>query len=146
MQTRLYRSRRNRWLAGVCGGLGQYLRIDANLVRVFFILFAFGTTGWFGLFVYGVLWIALPLEDRESEPFNLNERFAEMGRDLNEAVRGSGQRVASVVGIALIVLGVVYLVQNLGIPWLNWFRFAILWPVLLILAGIALIVRRARRE
>ena len=57
---KLYRSRTERWLAGVCGGLGQYFGIDATLVRVLFVIFAltFGS----GFLIYLVLWIIIPNE------------------------------------------------------------------------------------
>jgi len=35
---RLYRSRSNRWLAGVCGGLGEYFNIDPLVIRLLFLL------------------------------------------------------------------------------------------------------------
>jgi phage shock protein C len=57
---KLYRSRTERWLAGVCGGLGEYFGVDPTLVRVLFVLFAltFGS----GFLIYLVLWIVIPLE------------------------------------------------------------------------------------
>lgn len=62
---RLYRSRRNRVLAGVCGGLGEYFNIDPVIVRLImiFILPAF-------LWVYIILWVLTPEEPiiyKESE-------------------------------------------------------------------------------
>ena len=45
-------------------------------------------------------------------------------------------------GAALIVAGVYFLLQNLGL--LNWIRGDVLWPVLLILLGVALLWRRLR--
>lgn len=61
---KLYRSRTERWLAGVCGGLGKYFGIDPTLVRVIFVLFAltFGS----GFLIYLVLWIVIPLEPLEA--------------------------------------------------------------------------------
>ena len=57
---RLYRSRSERWLAGVCGGIGDYFDIDATVIRILFVLFAlvFGS----GLLFYLILWILIPLE------------------------------------------------------------------------------------
>jgi phage shock protein C len=57
---RLYRSRSERWLAGVCGGIGDYFDIDATVIRALFVLFAlvFGS----GLLFYLILWILIPLE------------------------------------------------------------------------------------
>ena len=56
---RLYRSENDKMVAGVCGGLAAYLRIDPSVMRIIYavlILASFGT----GLLVYFVLWIALP--------------------------------------------------------------------------------------
>lgn len=57
---RLYRSRTNRWLAGVCGGLGQYLGLDPTVIRVLFALLALVVGG--GFLLYLLLWIIIPLE------------------------------------------------------------------------------------
>jgi phage shock protein C len=57
---KLYRSRSNRMLAGVCGGLAQYFNIDPTLVRVLFVVLA--VLGGSGLLIYLVLWIVVPEE------------------------------------------------------------------------------------
>ena len=55
---KLYRSRSQRMIAGVCGGLSDYFNIDATLVRVLFLLLAvFGGTG---LVIYIVMWVIVP--------------------------------------------------------------------------------------
>lgn len=57
---RLYRSRTERQIAGVCGGLGNYLGIDPTVVRLLFILglvFVGGT-----LLAYLVLALVIPEE------------------------------------------------------------------------------------
>lgn len=58
---RLTRSRDDRWLSGVCGGVARYAGIDANLVRLIVVL---GTIFGFGsLFVaYVVAWVLMPQE------------------------------------------------------------------------------------
>src|SRR5260221_13947339 len=60
MSTRLERSTTNRVVAGVCGGIAEYLQVDATLVRVFFVI---GTiiTGGLGLLGYIILVVLLPL-------------------------------------------------------------------------------------
>jgi phage shock protein C len=55
---RLYRSRSNRQLAGVCGGLADYFNIDATLVRVLFVVLA--VLGGSGLLAYILFWIVVP--------------------------------------------------------------------------------------
>lgn len=56
---RLVRSRDDRWLSGVCGGVAEYAGVDANLVRLLVVL---GTVLGFGslLLVYVVAWILMP--------------------------------------------------------------------------------------
>lgn len=57
---RLTRSRSNRQLAGVCGGLGQYFGIDPTLLRMAFVLMViFGGTG---LLLYIILALVIPEE------------------------------------------------------------------------------------
>jgi phage shock protein C len=58
---RLVRSRDDRWIAGVCGGVAQYLGVDANLVRLIVVL---GTIFGFGslLVAYVVAWVLMPEE------------------------------------------------------------------------------------
>jgi phage shock protein C len=60
-QTRkLYRSRTDRKLAGVCGGLAQYFNLDATLIRVLFLVLA--VLGGSGLVLYLAMWIIVPNE------------------------------------------------------------------------------------
>lgn len=57
---KLYRSRKDRKLAGVCGGLGEYIGLDPNVVRVLFIVLA--VLGGAGLIIYLAMWIIVPQE------------------------------------------------------------------------------------
>lgn len=59
-QRTLYRSRQDRMLAGVCGGLGDYFRLDPTLVRLIFVLLAMFTG--VGILAYVALWIVVPEE------------------------------------------------------------------------------------
>jgi phage shock protein C len=155
MQNRIFRLRQGAMIAGVCAGLGLYLRIDPTLVRIFFILLAFAGNG-IGALIYLLLWIILPLEDQKRDVTfsdtvqNSSQEIAEharqMGQELRDMVRQPDPRAGVVIGAALILIGAFYLLQNLNLPWLNWFNFDVLWPVLLIIGGIALLLRRARGE
>jgi phage shock protein PspC (stress-responsive transcriptional regulator) len=57
---RLYRSRTQRMIGGVCGGLANYLNADPTLIRLLMVLFALA--GGPGLIAYLILWIVVPLE------------------------------------------------------------------------------------
>jgi len=54
---RLYRSRSNRWIAGVCGGLGEYLNIDPIIVRILAIIIP-----GFGWIAYLICALLIPSE------------------------------------------------------------------------------------
>lgn len=57
---KLYRSRKDRMIAGVAGGLGEYLNMDPTIVRLLFVLFALA--GGPGLLVYLVMLLVVPEE------------------------------------------------------------------------------------
>lgn len=59
---RLYRSRDERMIAGVCGGLGKYLSVDPTIIRILFIIFAF-TGG--GFLAYLIMLLVVPEEPME---------------------------------------------------------------------------------
>jgi phage shock protein C len=63
MQTkRLFRSRTDMMLGGVCGGLAKYLNVDPTVVRLVFVLLLFIGGG--GFWIYLVLWLITPVEPR----------------------------------------------------------------------------------
>lgn len=57
IEKRLYRSRENKMLCGVCGGIGEYFNVDATLIRLLFVLF--GCTG-SGIVAYIIAAIIIP--------------------------------------------------------------------------------------
>lgn len=58
---KLYRSRKNRMIAGVCGGLADYFDIDPTWVRLIFVFLFF--VGGAALLAYVILWIIVPLDN-----------------------------------------------------------------------------------
>lgn len=125
MQTKLYRSRANSMIAGVCGGLGEYLNVDPNILRVVAVLLIFAKG--IGLLAYVIAWVIVP---RRSEV-----EAQTVAPDKSEASR-------LLPGLILIVVGLVFLMNNL-IPW---FGFSYLWPVFLIAVGAALLFKALRAE
>ncbi|HLC35793.1 MAG TPA: PspC domain-containing protein [Anaerolineales bacterium] len=57
---RLYRSRTQRMIGGVCGGLGEYFDIDPTIVRLLFVVTALA--GGPGLLAYIIMLIVVPSE------------------------------------------------------------------------------------
>lgn len=56
---RLVRSQTDRWLGGVCGGLADYLGVDANLIRLLVVIGSLFTAGTV-LIAYIAAWILMP--------------------------------------------------------------------------------------
>jgi phage shock protein C len=62
----MYRSRADKKIAGVCGGLAAYLAVDPVIVRLAFVMAGIASIG-FMVVVYIVLAIAVPVEPAASE-------------------------------------------------------------------------------
>jgi len=141
MEKKLFRSSEDRMLGGVCGGLGEFLGIDATLIRLAFFLLLFG--GGVGFWVYIVLWVLIPEQGVENAG-EFGDRIRLVGDDFVNAVNRPHPKSGLIIGGGLIILGALWLLEALGIPWLWWMDFDVLWPALLILAGIVLIFRWKR--
>jgi phage shock protein PspC (stress-responsive transcriptional regulator) len=59
---RLYRSKSNRVIAGVCGGIGEYFKVDPTLVRLLWLLISMVSAGLGGAVAYIIAWIIIPEE------------------------------------------------------------------------------------
>ena len=60
MTPRLYRSRRHRVIAGVCGGLAERYDWDPSVVRLVFVLASFLPIPTHMVLVYIIMWIVVP--------------------------------------------------------------------------------------
>ncbi len=57
---KLYRSKKNRMIAGICGGLGEYLNVDPTFVRLIFVALLIFTGFFPGLIAYLIWWAIVP--------------------------------------------------------------------------------------
>jgi phage shock protein C len=57
----LRRSRTDRWIGGVCGGLAQWLGWDSTVVRILYIVLSILSAAFPGILVYLLLWLVMPL-------------------------------------------------------------------------------------
>lgn len=152
MSETLYRSQTDRLIGGVCGGLAAYLRIDATIIRLLFVLFALGSG--LGLIVYLILWAIVPEEGHgaigDSDTIRANadeigERMRTLGNDLGHTLRDPSPQTALILGATLVFLGMVFLIDALDLPWLRWFSFGNLWPLALIVLGALFLWRRVQK-
>jgi len=57
---RLYRSRKNRMISGVCGGIGEYFNVDPTLIRLLWVIVTILTGILFGIIAYIIAVIIIP--------------------------------------------------------------------------------------
>jgi phage shock protein PspC (stress-responsive transcriptional regulator) len=114
---RLYKSRDDRMIAGVCGGLAEYFGIDAVIVRVIAVALVFA--GGAGLLAYIAAWLLVP--ERDTPP-------------------GAGAgRIATIVGAIALVCAIGALVPFWGGPFGGWHAGGpFLFLVFLGLAGLGI--------
>jgi phage shock protein C len=60
---KLYRSRTDKKIAGVCGGLAEYFNIDATIIRIIFVVLLL-PGGFPGLVPYVILWLFVPVKPK----------------------------------------------------------------------------------
>jgi len=160
MEKRLYRSRSDRMIWGVCGGLAKYFDMDPTIVRVIAVLLAFATG--FGILAYIILAIVVPLENsKATEPKDtikenveeMKETANELGHEIRSTLMGEEgesedeakvrHRRRNLFGIILIVLGVLFLLGSFNLFW--WFNWGNLWPLILVAIGVLIILSARRR-
>ncbi|HET8587058.1 MAG TPA: PspC domain-containing protein, partial [Candidatus Limnocylindria bacterium] len=139
-----------RVIAGVAGGVADYLNVDPAIVRVIWAVLVFTTGGLFGL-IYIIMWIVVPeapagyestaWAGTSSEPMPPGSEPRPVGPPPPVARRGSGDG-RLILGAILIVLGLFFLLRSY-IPAIAWDRF---WPILLVAAGVALLVAAMGRR
>ena len=153
----LYRSQYDSMIGGVCGGLGKYLGIDPTFVRLFFVLLALAGNG-IGVLIYLLLWMILPLDHTKRKGNDhlrdtvrvgseeIADQARAMGEEFKNIVVHPHPNASLIIGGALIVLGIFYLLDRLQVEWLRWLNYDLVWPLLLIIAGLAILLRRSKGE
>ena len=121
----LRRDPSQRVLGGVCAGIANRLGVDPLVIRVAFV--AAAAAGGLGLALYALAWVAVPVGDRSGTP---------MPRSAAVPHRGSVEVAA---GAGLLLLSVLLAFRELGI----WFSDVIVWPLVLVTAGGALLWRQS---
>jgi phage shock protein C len=131
----LYRSRTEKVIGGVCGGLAKYLDIDVSIMRIITVLvvLAAGT----GLLAYIIAMIIIPKEPIGETAQGISaEPVASESSPAPRWIWGT-----IVPGIVLVFIGAILLLREF---W-YWFDFDTLWPVFIIIAGVAFLLGGLRR-
>jgi len=145
MTRRLYRSRKDRVLAGVASGVADWLRADPALVRVAWVILAFVTSG-LAVLVYVVMAFVVSEEPMTRTAADLPPGTDAAAEAVTETVGAEPRRDESngplILGILLVGIGLVFLVREY-IPAIDWDR---LWPIAIIAVGALLLYTSMRRR
>jgi len=157
---RLYRSRKDCVIAGICGGIAEYFDIDPTLVRIIAVLTIF--LNGIGLIAYIIAWIFIPQNPEPVAKEKINEKKGaaqtmkkkveniahQIGGSISGSIRGNQEgaehrRSSRLVGgVILVCLGLLFLVNN----FLPWFSLAKFWPLILVILGLAVLTGGLRRR
>lgn len=137
---RLYRSRIDKKIAGVCGGIAEYFNIDSVLIRLAFVLFALADG--IGIVLYIIAWIIIPenpnQKGKKTKVESVVEKTANKANKQIKKDKGNG---SVVIGIILVLLGAFLLLKNM----LSWFNFRYFWAAAIIVFGIYLLTKRKKK-
>ena len=124
---RLYRSQSNKVIAGVCGGIAEYLNADPTVIRIAWILLSLLPLVP-GILIYIAAWIIIPKNPSKT-----------VSTGTSSSVSGAGA-----VGIFFVIIGGLFLMSNLHIfYWRDWWDISAdyIVPVFLIGAGIVFLLK-----
>ena len=137
MDNRLYRSTTEKYIGGVCGGLGEYFGIDPAFIRILFVLLIFANG--IGLLAYLIFWIAI-----RKRTFALQTVTAPASAEPVLSSARSSVWNRYLPGLLLVIIGAILLIHQ------HWYWFDIewifdqYWPLLLIALGVLLLVYHPR--
>jgi phage shock protein C len=147
MEKRLYRSRKDKVISGVCGGIAEYFGLDSTIIRLAWVILIFlaGT----GIVAYIIAAIIVPEEpeyasysekDETSEEYEAHqiEYEDEPEGKKTEEVYKKNKKNRNAIGGILILLGIFFFARRM----FYWIDFAYIWPLLLVGIGLYFIIKK----
>lgn len=144
MRERLYRSRTDRMILGVAGGMARWLDVDPSLVRLVWVVLVIA--GGIGLLLYIVAAIIIPEEPLGAAGTTASAAGGLAGAEgptgpTAEPSRRDAGSAPMIVGIVLVLLGAWFLLRR----YVPFFDADLFWPALLIVIGLLLVFGALRR-
>lgn len=142
-QKKLYRSKKDRIVFGVCGGLAEYFQVDVLIIRLIFIALIFGAGS--GLLIYLIFALLVPSEneiifDQKKSESKAEEFMSDLGsrtKKLSYELKVGDWRF--LFGIFLVIIGLSSLLSNIWPFNFLWHNF---WPIFLITIGLLIIFKK----
>ena len=139
MPKKLYKSKEDRVIAGVAGGLGEYFEIDPVIIRVLFVVALLAGGG--GFIAYVILMIVMPEENEVNS--ETKKEIKEDGKKVEKSAdnRRITKQVNYTAGFVLMAAGVLLLLDQFTV-----FPITELWPVLIIALAVGVIINGASKK
>jgi|TARA_B100001971_G_C18244644_1_gene573363 phage shock protein PspC (stress-responsive transcriptional regulator) len=151
MSKKLFRSRENKVVAGVCGGIGDYFNMDPIWVRLAFVLFTF--INGIGIIIYIVAWILVPENPNQKEVKKTTAENAvhkvkteikthhKAHKNVDKKPEKHKGNTTVLFGVILLFIGTVFLMKNI----FSWFSMKYAGPLAIIVFALYLITRRGSK-
>ena len=144
---KLYKSRKNKVIDGVCGGIAEYMGVDPVLVRLIAALSLIFTGGAIVIaYILGMIIMPVqPWEGTAEEDTSVPQSSSPSGRTESFGAKGS-----LIIGMILILFGANFLLRNIPFfhRYYGWFwdiGWNLFWPITLIAVGLLIILQATRK-
>ncbi|PJE60095.1 MAG: hypothetical protein COU85_00095 [Candidatus Portnoybacteria bacterium CG10_big_fil_rev_8_21_14_0_10_44_7] len=145
---KLYKSKTDKIIFGVAGGLGEYFEFDPVLVRAVFILLAL--INGLGVLLYIILAVIMPRHGGEEPEINRRQKAKDFVRDLGREAENLAQKTKknrkwlgsrrNIIGVIIILIGVIALLNQV-VPW-HWISWNWLFALAVIVVGLVIIFKK----
>jgi len=144
---KLQRSKTNRVISGICGGMGEYFNIDPIFFRILFVIFLFA--GGASVLLYIILIFVIPgeggknsIESGKEEIKDLADKAKQEAEKINIQTKNSGFVTTTriVIGLMVVLIGLTMLFRQL-FP-MPWFRWDLFWGLAIIAVGLIIVVKK----
>lgn len=143
---KLYRSKSDKMIFGVCGGLGDYFNIDPVILRIIFVVLA--VWGGSGILIYLILAIVVPEKPSGKKVKNKNteevieENVEKLAKEVEDVAKKHSKSTDFIFGITLLLIGLSLLINN----FFPFFEFRKFWPVILIVLALVILSRGTKES
>jgi phage shock protein C len=139
---KLYRSKNDRVIFGVCGGLGEYFEVDSLILRILFILLTF--TGGSGIIIYLILAVIIPNgEGQKIKGKEFIGEAQEKTQEIAEELKENGSWIKStknIIGLIIVFIGLNILFERAfdfsPFSFVNW---GVVWALIIVIIGTKII-------
>ncbi len=150
---RLYRSKKDRILFGVCGGLAKYFDFDPILVRLLFVIATL--MDGIGILAYLLILVFVPREPGELAEIDRKGKIKEMvgdigekAQDIAEEIKKEGKRISrrELFGLILVIVGCLVLFRTFFPYEMQWIKWGLIWPTVIIVVGFSLVFTHPKHK